>query len=192
MSEHLSKEEIFKRLEQDIQANEEMRERLNEKYSGLIIKSIEQIRIWVYQVITISSAILGAFILLGGNSSFVRNRGHLLIAFILLIIVIIYGISHLKRVIENDINGLTKQADLMDKTVKRVIDAKKQIVIEPTKESYDKLLNIQQEGIFNPPETKAKLIYSYDIILLLFVLGLAFMLLSMIDFNEASKFLMSL
>jgi ABC-type transport system involved in cytochrome bd biosynthesis fused ATPase/permease subunit len=189
MNENLSREELLRRVEQDIRDDEETRNRFSEKYANVSIKSIEQIRIWVYQVVTLSSAILGAFILLGGNSSFVKNGNHLIIAFCLLITVIIYGISHLKNIIEKDINELHIQSKLANEILTRAIQVKKKMLSEQSKESYDEFLKAKEESLAKLPKITERKVYSYDIILLIFVMALIFLLISIIDFNWIARML---
>jgi hypothetical protein len=173
-------------IRQDILDDIALRDKIGEKYLDVAIKSIEQMRRWVFEVITISSAIMGVFVVIGSDKPFIKNSQLLPFSLLLLLAVIVYGIAHLKRSIEKDINELPKQAERLRNMQNEVIKAKTTFYNEKSQDNADKLHQIIKKSVKEldgKSKQTPKKDYSGDIIVLLFSAALILISFSMLDFN---------
>ena len=186
MNNNNSRENNSDPIRQDILDDIALRDKIGEKYLDVAIKSIEQMRRWIFEVITISSAILDVFIVTGSDKPFIINSQFLPFSLFLLLAVIVYGTTHLKRSIEKDINELPKQAERLRNIQNEVIKVKTAFYNEKSQDNVDKLHQITEKSVkelderIKQPQKKD---YSGDIIVLLFSAALILILFSMLDFN---------
>lgn len=174
MSPKLSEEEFIKLFKEKIEKHEQTRDTVRRIGHEISIKSIENLRKWVFEVVTISSAILGVFIAVGSDSSMVKHKDMLSYAFFFFVSSIIYGFYKLKRDTEIDLDKGPKIINEICERQTRIINAEKEFLLERTKEAYDKVQRTTAEELEKgkPKELKEKISYDLDIIFCMFLAGL--------------------
>jgi hypothetical protein len=126
------------------------------------------------------------FIVIGSDKPFIKNSQPLPFSLFLLLALIVYGIAHLKRSIEKDINELPKQAERLRNMQNEVIKAKTTFYNEKSQDNADKLHQIIKKSVKEldgKSKQTPKKDYSGDIIVLLFSAALILISFSMLDFN---------
>jgi hypothetical protein len=176
MTEEFSKEEAIQYLKDEINKHENTRDTFRQIQRDVSIKSLTAIRNWAFQVLTISSAILGISIAVGSTSPMVEHKEILPFVYLCLISTIIYGFYRLKIHMEEDLDEFPKIMGDYCKSQTKIIEAEKRCFIERTKEAFENMQQIKDAelkkmGSGVPKEGRN---YDFDIIFGLFFLGLVF------------------
>lgn len=177
MEEQLSNQEINMYLRENLKKHEQTREAFRQIGMKVSIKSIEEIRKWVFEVLTLSSAILGVFIAIGSNSPMIKHKDILSYAFISFILAIIYGFYKLKRGMEGDIDNVPKIINKYCESQTNIIRAEEEFYLKRTKDAFEKMQQTNKKELERMESfgtTKEKRNYDFDIIFYLFFLGLVF------------------
>ncbi len=167
-----SAEESIKEM---IRKHEETRDYFRQLGLEISVKNIEHLRNWTFQVLTISSAILGVVILVGGDNRLIKHSDFLSYAFFCFIFTMILGLYKLKKDIEQDIDDSPKLFSDLCENLTKIIDAEKRYSNERTQEAFHSMEQIRQSQL---NQIKAKKIepkernYFFDIIFFIFSLGL--------------------
>ncbi|NQT45891.1 MAG: hypothetical protein HQ593_00240 [Candidatus Omnitrophica bacterium] len=175
MDTQISLKEMMEYHKEMIQKHEDTRDAFRKIGRDISIKSIENIRKWVFEVLTISSAILGVFIAIGGNSPMVKHSELLPYAFACFVFTIIYGFYRLKKDMEKDLDKTPKLIGELCESQTKIINAEKEFYCERTEKAYEKMEQIRKEelGKQGPRESeKEKRSYCFDIIFSIFFFGL--------------------
>lgn len=173
---HLSNEEINRYFKESIERHRRVRDVLREEEREVGIKSVEAIRKWAFEVLTISSAILGVFTAIGSNSPMVIHKGVLPWAFLCFTLTIIYGLYKLKKQMEEDLDEFPKIIDEFCESQTKIINAEEEFYLAKTQEAFNKMQQTTKIELKNMSSSRPKegRNYDFDIIFYLFFLGLVF------------------
>jgi len=158
------------------------------------IESVNQLRKWIIEVITISSAILGAFIAISGsNPAIIKNPMVLKAAIMVKLIIIGYGILYVKNQLKNDIIGLTNQNNRYTDHMTKIIELKTKYYIENDDKYLSELAKQEDDYINYVKESEKNKVkkhdYSYEIITWLFIVAIIMIFISTIDISKISAIL---
>lgn len=149
MADQLSIDEINKFIHEMIKKHEETRETFRQIGMDVSIKSIEALRKWVFEVLTISSAILGVFIAIGSNSPLIKHSQLLSFAFIFFILAIVYGFYKLKRGMEEDVDNVPKIINKYCDSQTNIIKAEKEFYLKRTEETFENMQQVNMRELEN-------------------------------------------
>lgn len=174
MTDEFSKEEAIQYLRDEIKKHEDTRDTFRKIQRDISIKSLEAIRNWAFQALTISSAILGISLAVGSGSPMVEHKELLPLAYLFLILTIIFGFYRLKTHMEEDLEKFPKIMDDYCESQSKMIEAEKRCFMEKTEEAFKdmqqiKKIELEKMGARVPKEGRS---YDFDIIFALFFLGL--------------------
>jgi len=177
MVNQLSSEEASRLIVQDINKDEESRDELRRLQIDMGIKSIMAIRDWAFQIITLSSAILGVSLAIGSNSPMLKHKELLPAALFFFVVTIIFGLYRLKEQIEEDINRLPMTINKYCSSYTRLINAKRKAYIDRTEEAIEESGRVTSEELakiqsFGKDEGKKS--YVFDILFGMFLIGFVF------------------
>lgn len=171
-------EEDFEYLKRQIQEDKEQRDACRKIGIEVSIKSVESIRSWVFELIAISSTIVGVCIIIGSDNPIIQHKEFLYVALLWFIIAIIFGLYKLKQSIESDIVKVPKTTDETCDIYTKVINAEEEYYRVRDKRTHDEMIKIietkREEIQKTLSKSKEKRVYSFDFIFSLFCLGLVY------------------
>ncbi|MFA5034795.1 MAG: hypothetical protein WC500_03335 [Candidatus Margulisiibacteriota bacterium] len=177
-------------IRDDLRDNKDLEKEIRTTYLQATSNSVDQLRRWIVETITISSTILGAFIAISANNSqLIKNPSLLKYALLLVLILIVYSVIYIKNSLFNDIKGLISQSDeYLDVLCKQRICKTKYILTkEPScLEDLRKIESEQLETIKKRNANKKKSNMPYSIVTYLFIAILILLLISMFELDISS------
>ncbi|MFA5839969.1 MAG: hypothetical protein WC890_04860 [Candidatus Margulisiibacteriota bacterium] len=180
-----SNDELANHLITKLATGESLRKEIRANILSTSLDAVNQLRRWIIEVITISSAILGTFLALSSQgNNIVSNVIFVKIALYCVILLIGFGLLYIKNALLKDIRNMKKWYEEQDKILSKSIQLMElwllkrddNLLIEIDNNS--KAFNIlrKQDENNNKPD------YSFIIISVLFVSFLVLICLSMINF----------
>ena len=176
-----------------IDASKEIRKEIYLDHISLIEKSIRELRNWVLQLSLLSSAIIGISIPALNNFTLIKSTNFFVIGLIALLLLVIFGFTWVKTVLEKEIDdlykGMRNYFDLLDKSIaadQKFIDCvtKGPKNLASCKEKWESTLKALakpwQDKIEEDKKRKLALDHTTDLLMIQFVLGISVLMASIL------------